>query len=168
MKSVIARLTLVLLMVALGGSGTSTQTVQLKRVMQTKLAHAQRILGDVVTNDWQGLQTDATALRRATRDPAWAVLVSPSTSGKRPSSCVRPKTSSTPQNVATWRPLRWRTCAHSELCAVPPVRRTDADREVIRRSGHAPSGRNLHRPSGECARFRHRALRGARSDLGLE
>ena len=77
MKSVIARLTLVLLMVALGGSGTSTQTVQLKRVMQTKLAHAQRILGDVVTNDWQGLQTDATALRRATRDPAWAVLVSP-------------------------------------------------------------------------------------------
>jgi len=77
MKSVIARLTLVLLMVALGGSGAATQTVQLKRVMQTKLAHAQRILGDVVTNDWQALQTDATALRRATRDPAWAVLVSP-------------------------------------------------------------------------------------------
>jgi len=77
MRSVIARSTLVLLMVALGGSGTSTQTVQLRRVMQTKLVHAQRILADVVTNDWQGLQTDATALRRAARDPAWAVLVSP-------------------------------------------------------------------------------------------
>ena len=100
MKSVIARSTLVLLMVALGGSGTSTQTVQMRRVMQTKLVHAQRILADVVTNDWQGLQTDATALRRAARDPAWAVLVSPEY-GKPPRSCMQPKTSSTPQNVAT-------------------------------------------------------------------
>ena len=77
MKSAVSRLIVVVLMAALGGSGASTQTVQLKRVMQTKLEHAQRILGDVVTNNWLALQSDAAALKRATRDPAWAVLVSP-------------------------------------------------------------------------------------------
>jgi hypothetical protein len=30
-----------------------------------------------VTSNWSALQSDAAALQRVTRDPAWAVLVSP-------------------------------------------------------------------------------------------
>jgi hypothetical protein len=77
MRTPVGRLVLVVLMATLGGSGASTQSVQLKRVMQTKLEHAQRILGDVVTSNWVALQGDAAALQRATRDPAWAVLTEP-------------------------------------------------------------------------------------------
>jgi hypothetical protein len=77
MKNAAGRLILVILMAALGGSGASTQTVQLKRVMQVKLEHAQRLLGDVMVDNWAALQRDTEALQRITRDPAWAVLTSP-------------------------------------------------------------------------------------------
>jgi hypothetical protein len=65
------------LVASFGTSGASTQSVQLKRVMQTKLEHAQRILGDVVTSDWSDLERHAEALRRTTTNPAWAVLPTP-------------------------------------------------------------------------------------------
>jgi hypothetical protein len=77
MRSVTGRLILVVLIALVGGSGASTQTVQLRRVMQTKLEHAQRLLGDIMTNNWLALQNDAAALQRTARDPAWAVLTSP-------------------------------------------------------------------------------------------
>ena len=77
MRTAIARLVAVMLAASFGASGASTQTVQLKRVMQTKLEHAQGILGDVVTSNWSRLQRDTEALRRTTMDPAWAVLTTP-------------------------------------------------------------------------------------------
>ena len=105
MRVVTCRLMLVLLIVgALAGRAPRLQTVQLRRVMQTKLAHAQRILGDVVTNDWLGLQTDAAALQSGCAGiPPGQCWCHPGTSGKPPRSCMQPKTSSTPQNVATWK-----------------------------------------------------------------
>ena len=63
MRSVTGRLILVVLIALVGGSGASTQTVQLRRVMQTKLEHAQRLLGDIMTNNWLALQNDAAALQ---------------------------------------------------------------------------------------------------------
>jgi len=77
MRKTVARIALVLLMATLGVSGVSTQPVRLKHVMQVKLQHAQRILGDVVTSDWTSLQLDAAALQRTAHDPAWAVLTTP-------------------------------------------------------------------------------------------
>jgi hypothetical protein len=77
MKTATGRLILVVLIAILSGSGAYTQSVQLKRVMQTKLEHAQRILGDVVTSNWTALQSDAAALQQTTKDPAWAVLTTP-------------------------------------------------------------------------------------------
>ena len=77
MKTPIGRLVFVLLLAMLGGSGASMQSAQLKRLMATKLEHAQRILGDVVTSNWTSLQTDGAVLQRTTRDPAWAVLATP-------------------------------------------------------------------------------------------
>jgi hypothetical protein len=78
MRSATGRLMLVLAIAGMATSGASSgQTVHLKRVMQTKLEHSQRILGDVVTSNWSELERNSEALRRITTDPAWAVLTSP-------------------------------------------------------------------------------------------
>jgi hypothetical protein len=77
MRTTVVRIGVILLTATLGASGASTQQVRLKGVMQLKLQHAQHILGDVVTSDWVSLEADTSALQRATRDPAWAVLTTP-------------------------------------------------------------------------------------------
>ena len=71
------RIAVILFTATLSASAASTPQVRLKQVMQTKLQHAQRILGDVVTSDWAGLEADAAALQRTTHDPAWQVLTTP-------------------------------------------------------------------------------------------
>jgi hypothetical protein len=77
MRTTVIRIGVILLTATLGASGASTQQVRLKSVMQLKLQHAQRILGDVVTSDWASLEADSAALQQATRDPAWSVLTTP-------------------------------------------------------------------------------------------
>ena len=77
MRTTVVRAGLVLLMAILGASGTSSQSVRLKQVMQVKLQHAQGILGDVVRSDWSSLEANAAALQQTTVDPAWAVLTTP-------------------------------------------------------------------------------------------
>ena len=77
MRTTVIRIGVILLTAMLGASGASTQPVRLKSVMQLKLQHAQRILGDVVTSDWTSLEADTAALQQATRDPAWSVLTTP-------------------------------------------------------------------------------------------
>jgi len=77
MRTSAIRIGMILLTGTLGASGVSTQQVRLKSVMQLKLQHAQRLLGDVVTSDWASLEADTAALQQTTRDPAWAVLTTP-------------------------------------------------------------------------------------------
>lgn len=71
------RLIGVLLIASVGATAPAAQTVGLNRVMRAKLEHAQQILGDVVTSNWAGLEQHSEELRRATQDPAWAVLTTP-------------------------------------------------------------------------------------------
>lgn len=65
------------LVAALGIAEVSSQTVQIQRVMRLKLEHAQRLLGDVVTSNWAGLDRDIRALEALIEDPAWGVLKTP-------------------------------------------------------------------------------------------
>ena len=67
----------VALMAGLGATSEAAQTVALDRLMRAKLEHAQQILGDVVTSNWAELARHSEELRRAARDPAWAVLTTP-------------------------------------------------------------------------------------------
>jgi hypothetical protein len=71
------QLIVTLLIVCVGVTAATAQTVGLNRVMRAKLEHAQQILGDVVTSNWSGLERHSQELRRATEDPAWAVLTTP-------------------------------------------------------------------------------------------
>ena len=51
---------------------------RLNRIMQTKLAHSQAILGAVVTSNWTVLDRESRALALAVRDPVWgAALTEP-------------------------------------------------------------------------------------------
>lgn len=43
----------------------------LSRIMRTKLAHSQAILGAVVTSNWAVLDKESRALALVVRDPAW-------------------------------------------------------------------------------------------------
>jgi hypothetical protein len=50
----------------------------LTRIMKTKLAHSQAILGAVVTSNWTVLDRESRALALVVRDPAWgAALIEP-------------------------------------------------------------------------------------------
>jgi len=50
----------------------------LSRIMQSKLAHSQTILGAVVTSNWTVLDRESRALALVVRDPAWtAALTEP-------------------------------------------------------------------------------------------
>jgi len=71
------RLIGVMLIASVWVTAAAAQTVGLNRVMRAKLEHAQQILGDVVTSNWAGLEQHSEELRRATQDPAWAVLTTP-------------------------------------------------------------------------------------------
>src|SRR5689334_18242238 len=53
------------------------QTPQLSRVMRATLAHAQQILGAVVTSDWTTLDRESRALAKAPQDPARRTMTAP-------------------------------------------------------------------------------------------
>ena len=57
------------LVVALGATASSHQTVRLSRVMREKLGHTQAVLGAVITSDWKTLEEHALALRLGAAAP---------------------------------------------------------------------------------------------------
>jgi hypothetical protein len=67
----------VLIVAVSAGSASSAQTPLLNKVMRQKLEHAQRILGALVTSDWEQLERHGRELARAAQEPAWAVLKAP-------------------------------------------------------------------------------------------
>ena len=77
MSTVRWRLIGVVVMAAVWATPVAAQTVALERVMRAKLGHAQQLLADVVTSNWAGIEQHSEALQRATKDPAWEVLMTP-------------------------------------------------------------------------------------------
>jgi len=61
----------------LGLAAGPRQGPELRRVMQDKLVHAQKILEAVVTSDWVSLETHTRELEQLTSDPRWTVLKYP-------------------------------------------------------------------------------------------
>jgi len=61
----------------LGLAAGPRQGPELRRVMQDKLVHAQKILEAVVTSDWISLETHSRELEQLTSDPRWTVLKYP-------------------------------------------------------------------------------------------
>ena len=60
------------------GTSADQSPPPLNRIMQTKLAHSQAILGAVVTSNWAVLDRESRALALVVRDPAWlAALTEP-------------------------------------------------------------------------------------------
>ena len=55
-------------------AGNASQGPEVSSVMREKLAHAQKILEAVVTDDWIALETHTRELERLTRDPRWTSL----------------------------------------------------------------------------------------------
>ena len=53
------------------GASADQAPAPLSRIMKAKLAHAQAILGAVVTSNWAVLDKESRALAQAVRDPAW-------------------------------------------------------------------------------------------------
>ena len=58
-------------------AGNASQGPEVPGIMHEKLAHAQKILEAVVTDDWIALETHSRELERLTRDPRWMSLRSP-------------------------------------------------------------------------------------------
>lgn len=58
-----------------GASDAAAQTARTRRVMQDKLAHAQRILAALTTSDYALLQKETQALQRITQSPQWNELM---------------------------------------------------------------------------------------------
>jgi hypothetical protein len=78
MCSVARRATLVsLLVLGLGVTETASQTVQLRLVMQQKLAESEKLLGALVTSQWAELARASRALEELTNAPAWQALKTP-------------------------------------------------------------------------------------------
>ena len=64
--------------VFMGVCASADQTPELNKIMRAKLGHAERILGAVVTSDWDTLDREGRALAAAVRDPAWGrTLIEP-------------------------------------------------------------------------------------------
>ena len=60
------------------GASADQARAPLTRIMQTKLAHSQGILGAVVTSNWTVLDRESRALALVVRDPVWlAALTEP-------------------------------------------------------------------------------------------
>lgn len=60
------------------GASADQARAPLNRIMQTKLAHSQAILGAVVTSNWTVLDRESRALALVVRDPVWlAALTEP-------------------------------------------------------------------------------------------
>jgi hypothetical protein len=57
------------------GTSADQGTPPLSRVMKAKLAHAQAILGAVVTSNWAVLDRESRALALVVRDPAWGLAL---------------------------------------------------------------------------------------------
>jgi hypothetical protein len=78
MDHVMARIGLVLLLVlGMGVTEMSSQSVRLKQVMRQKLTTSEKLLEAVVTSNWAELASRGRALERLTTDPAWTVLQFP-------------------------------------------------------------------------------------------
>jgi cytochrome c556 len=71
------RLVLILLLGAVSSQAGFGQTPATRRVMREKLGHSQKILEAILTSNFTLLETESTALTKATRSPAWTVLQGP-------------------------------------------------------------------------------------------
>jgi hypothetical protein len=67
----------ILLVIGLGTTEMSSQTVQLKRLMRQKLEQSEKLLEAVVTSNWEELVRRSRTLEELTNDPAWLVLKTP-------------------------------------------------------------------------------------------
>ncbi|MBM3779020.1 MAG: hypothetical protein FJW23_12445 [Acidimicrobiia bacterium] len=76
MRRLLHQLCTAALLVCVCAWPAGAQTTALKGVMRAKLAHAQALLGALVTSNWPALEEHAIGLRKTTDDPAWAVLMS--------------------------------------------------------------------------------------------
>ena len=63
--------------IAMNAAAPRAQTPVLDRLMHDKLVHSQGILAAVVTSDWKTLERESQAIQQLTREPAWAVLMTP-------------------------------------------------------------------------------------------
>lgn len=71
-----ARVALLLVPLLLSGAADGhAQTARTGRLMQEKLAHAQRILAALTTSDYALLQRETQALQRITQSPQWNELM---------------------------------------------------------------------------------------------
>ncbi len=67
----------ILLVIGLGTTEMSSQTVQLKRLMRQKLEQSEKLLEAVVASNWEELVRRSRTLEELTNDPAWLVLKTP-------------------------------------------------------------------------------------------
>jgi hypothetical protein len=75
-RTLLARLSLVVLLLALSGPDAPAQTTATSRLMREKLTHSQKILEAIMTSDFKGLEDQSTALANLTKTEAWSVLKS--------------------------------------------------------------------------------------------
>jgi hypothetical protein len=61
----------VIVALSIGTSADQAPAPQLNKIMRTKLAHSQAILGALVTSNWAVLDKESRALALVVRDPAW-------------------------------------------------------------------------------------------------
>ena len=76
MRTILPRLSLVVLLLVLSGPDAPAQTGATSRVMREKLVHSQKILEAILTSDFKGLEDHSTALANLTKTEGWAVLKS--------------------------------------------------------------------------------------------
>jgi len=75
MASIVRACLAVSIFTLLSVTTSADQAPQLSKVMRTKLARSQAILGAVVTSDWQALDRESRALAGVVRDPAWTMAL---------------------------------------------------------------------------------------------
>jgi hypothetical protein len=75
-RTMFARLSLVVLLLALSGPDVPAQTGVTRNVMREKLVHSQKILEAIMTSDFKGLEEHSTAIVNLTKTEGWAVLKS--------------------------------------------------------------------------------------------
>jgi len=75
MTTRIIRWSLVCVVLLAGAADASAQTARTRRVMQDKLAHAQRVLAALTTSDYALLQRETQALQRVVESQAWKEMM---------------------------------------------------------------------------------------------
>jgi hypothetical protein len=73
---ILARLSLVVFLLALSGHDAPAQTTATSRLMREKLTHSQKILEAIMTSDFKGLEEHSVVLANLTKTDAWSVLKS--------------------------------------------------------------------------------------------